>query len=120
LEDRALADRLVTYADALVAVSFVGMSGLTIALADPDIRCSLIRGVTPVAVANLASAGVVSLLLIVLRSWEAELRSGASPSARAATYSRRLHVARFVIVWLCVITAVVTLIAATRDPACAG
>jgi len=118
LDDRALADRLVNYADALVAVSFVGMSGLSIALADPDVRCSLIRGVTPVAVANLVSAGIVSILLVILRSWEFDLRSPAPPSPKSARYARRLHIARFIIVWISAAAAVATLLAATRDPAC--
>jgi hypothetical protein len=119
LDDRALADRLVNYADALVAVSFVGMSGLSIALADPDVRCSLTRGVFPVMVANLISAAGVSVLLVILRSWESNLRSPSLSSPRAARYLSRLHIARFVIVWLSAAAAVATLFAATRDPACA-
>lgn len=118
MDDRALADRLVNYADALVAVSFVGMSGLSIALADPDVRCSLTRGVTPVAVANLVSAAVVSLLLVILKGWESDLRSPTPPSPKSARYSRRLHIARFIIVWISAATAVATLVAATGDPAC--
>ena len=41
-----LADRLVSYSDALVAVSFLGVSGIGLAVADPDIRCTLARGAT--------------------------------------------------------------------------
>ena len=37
-EERALADRLVSYADAVAALAFVGVSGLGVAVADPDTR----------------------------------------------------------------------------------
>ena len=120
MDDRALADRLVTYADALVAVSFVGMSGFSIALADPDVRCSITGGLTGIVVGNFIFGGTVSFLLVVLRSWESDLRSATSLSVKSARYSRRLHVARLIIVWFCAITVVVTLIIATRDPACAA
>lgn len=53
VDDRGIADRLVTYADALAAVCFVGTSGLSLALADPDVRCSLTSGV-PQVVAGIS------------------------------------------------------------------
>ena len=40
-EAQALADRCVNYSDALVALVFIGASGLGIALADPDTRSSM-------------------------------------------------------------------------------
>ena len=98
LEDQAFADRLITYADALVAVSFVGMSGLSIALADPGIRCSLTYGLVPLALLNLIFGIIISLILVVFRIWESDLRSGAPPSERSAKYAHRLHAARLVIV----------------------
>ena len=113
-----LADRLVTYADALAAVSFVGTSGLSLALADPDVRCSLIHGVHMVAIGNFAFAGLMSALLLVLRHWENDLRSDEPLSRKAEAISRRLHVARFVVIWLSTIGAVATMMAAGRDPTC--
>ena len=120
MDDRALADRLVNYADGLAAVSFVGMSGLSIALADPDVRCSITQeAYLPVAIGNLVSASVVSLLLLLLRRWESDLRPE-TPSAKVSLYSRRLHIARFVVVWLSALGAVVALVAASKDPGCIG
>jgi len=101
-QDRALADRLVNYADAMVAVSFVGVSGLGIAVADPDTRTSVARGALWVAAGNAVVAIVVSVLLQLLRRWELDLRVAAPPSEKAARYSRKLHGARFAIVWLAV------------------
>ena len=68
MEDRALADRLVNYADALAAVCFVGMSGLSIAMADPDVRCSITQGaLLPVGLIDLVSAATVTLILASAR-----------------------------------------------------
>jgi len=109
----------LNYADALAAVAFVGMSGLSIALAEPDVRCSITQGAfVPVVVANVLSACVVSVLLVVLRRWELDLRSPAPPSAKATRYMRRVHVARFVIVWFCATAAILSVVAAARDQAC--
>jgi hypothetical protein len=39
----SLADRIITYCDALAAFSLVNALAFVIALADPDIRCSIAR-----------------------------------------------------------------------------
>ncbi len=101
-QDRALADRLLNYADAIVAVSFVGVSGLGIAVADPDTRESVARGAVWVAAANVVVGMVASGLLHLLRRWELDLRAAAPLSAKGARYSQRLHVARHVVVWFAV------------------
>lgn len=118
MEDRALADRLVTYADTLVAVSFVGMSGLSLALGEPDVRCSVAAVFKPVMLGNLASAFVVTALLVVLRRWEKDLRSDMPLSKKAGLYSGRLQVARFSIVWLSAVTVILAIYAASKDSSC--
>ena len=105
-QDRSLADRLVNYSDAIVAVSFVGVSGLGIAVADPDTRDSVARGADWVAAANVLVGIVASALLRSLRRWELDLRADAPPSPKGLRYSRRLHGARFVIVWFAVAQSV--------------
>ena len=106
-QDRALADRLVNYADAIVAVAFVGVSGLGVALADPDARESVARAAEWVGGLNVAVGVVVSALLRLLRRWELDLRFGQPQSKKAAAYSRRLHAARYVVVWFAVVQSVV-------------
>jgi len=109
----------VNYADALAAVAFVGMSGLSIALAEPEVRCSITQGAfVPVVAGNVFSTGVASLLLVVLRSWEMDLRSPDPPSAKAARYMGRIYLARFIVVWLSGAAAVLSVVAAARDTAC--
>lgn len=120
MDDHSLADRLMTYADALVAVSFVGSSGMCVGLMNPESRCSLISAFRAVSVGNLIFTVIVSVLLIILRRWESDLLAGTSSSKKARTYSRRLHVARLAVIWLSAISVVVFLmVAATGDPTCA-
>ncbi len=105
-QDRALADRLLNYADAIVAVLFVGVSGLGITIADPDARESVARGAGWIAAANVLVGIGASALLHFLRRWEMDLRADAPLSEKSQGYSRRLHGARFVIVWMAVVQSV--------------
>jgi hypothetical protein len=109
-DDRALADRLVNYADAVVALAVVGVSGLGIAVADPDARESVALAADWVAAAN-GAVGVLSTgLVLLLRSWESDLRRDSQPSPKVARYSRYLHVARLIIIWICAIQAVILML----------
>lgn len=118
MEDRTLADRFVTYSDALVAVSFVGTSGLSLAVADPDVRCSMVGGLVGVSIGNAMFSGIVSVLLVALRRWELDLRQDDPQSEKANVYSRRVHIARFAVVWLSAVMAAVIVRFATADPSC--
>ncbi|MCH2174033.1 hypothetical protein MK489_24900 [Myxococcota bacterium] len=91
---RTLEDRLVNYADALVAVAFVGASGLGLAVADPDIRVSIVLG------------GLLSGLIHIFRRWEFELRKGLTPLAAARRYSGCLHWGRLTVVWIAVVQSI--------------
>ena len=78
----ALADRLVNYADAVVAVAFLGFSGIGLAIADPDTRSSL-EHVTHWIIAFNGLLGIVfSLLIRVLRGWEQDLRENLLPTTQ--------------------------------------
>ena len=117
MQDQVLADRLVGYADALVAAAFLGMSALSIALGDPDIRCSIAQARVPVAAINVVSGVVLTTLLFHLRRWEFDLRSVA-PSLKSAKYSQYLHVARLVVVWFCAIACIILIMISTTEGAC--
>ena len=101
-QTRALADRLVTYADALVAVAFVGVSGLGLAVADPDIRADVARAADWVVLSNIALGGVLSGLIHLFRHWELELRASLPPVGTAGRFSRYLHRGRLGVVWVAV------------------
>lgn len=110
-ENRGLADRLVNYADALVALAVVGVSGLGLAVADPETRVDIARAADWIIVSNLISGVILSILILVLRRWELDLRSEDPPTVKARRYSRRLHVARIVVVWLASGQAVLLMVA---------
>ena len=102
----ALADRLVSYADAIAALAFVGVSGLGLAVADPEIRIDVSRAADWILVGNVTAGFVLSGILLLLRRWEFDLRSELAASAKVRRYSRRLHFARIGVVWLATVQAV--------------
>jgi hypothetical protein len=118
VQNQDLANRFVTYADALVAVTFVGMSAMGVAVGDPDLRCEFVRAPGAIVIGNLLMGIVFSSILIVLRRWEMSLRSDESPAEPAARYERILSIARHVILWFCVIATITLVSAASRDEMC--
>ena len=112
------ADRLLSYADALAALSFISVSGLGIAAADPDIRCSLALVPLRIAASNIIFATIATLVILKLRVWESELRPGSDLSERALEISRKIHLARIAIIWSSSLLAVLVLYALTQDPSC--
>ena len=112
------ADRLLSYADALAALSFISVSGLAIAVADPDIRCSLAIVPLRIAVSNLIFATIATVVVVKLRVWESELRPGSELSERALEISRNIHRVRITIIWISTVLAVFVLYAITQDTSC--
>jgi hypothetical protein len=109
--ETALADRLISYADAIVALGVVGVSGLGLAVADPEIRTDIARAADWMILSNILSGAVISGLLTLLRSWELDLRSGAPVPAKVQKYSRRLHIARIGVIWLAAVQAAALMLA---------
>ncbi len=97
-EDRALADRLVNYADAIAAFCFLALSGFGIAVADPDIQSTIARARSYVIAGNLVAGLLFTGIVVALRRWEQRLRSDSPRSEAAQLYSRYLHWARLSLV----------------------
>ena len=112
------ADRLLSYADALAALSFIGVSGLGIAAADPDIRCSLALVPLRIAASNIIFAAIATMVIVKLRVWESELRPGSDLSERALEISRKIHLARIAVIWGSTLRAALVLYAITQDTSC--
>ncbi len=110
-EDRALADRLVNYSDAIVALAFISSSGFGLAVADNDSRDTLVDAAWPILFANITIGIVFSVLLIVLRRWELNLRSDSCLSTLGLRYSRNLYIARHIVIWVAVVQTVAMLLA---------
>ena len=81
-------------------MSFLGASGLGIAIADPDTRSSVAEAWLYVAVANLVMPVFITLIILTLRRWEMDLRADLDTSPKALRIGWRLHVARLVIIWV--------------------
>ena len=104
-DEAALADRLINYSDALVAVSFLSVSGIGIAVADPDIRCTIAEGASHIMAGNIGNGVVFTALILLFRRWERVLRADDPPSETVARYARWIHVGRLAILWTSVIAA---------------
>lgn len=114
-EGRALADRIVNYSDTLVAVVFLGVSGLSIALADPDIRDSINTVTYWVIGGNIGMGLLVSGLLVLLRRWELDLRVDFPTPGKVRRYSRYFYMARHIIVWLSITQIVAVLLLSSLE-----
>ena len=116
----ALADRIITYCDALAAFSLVNALAFVITLADPDIRCS-IAGIASVVIAsNLVFVALITVGLVSLRRFECSLRSDGARDARVERFWVWMHGARIVLVWVVAVFVSVGTFAATVDPSCAS
>lgn len=115
--EAALADRLINYSDALVAVSFLGVSGIGLAVADADTRCTVAQAAGYVMLGNLANGVIFTAVILLFHRWETKLRAADPPSEMVSGYTHWLHIARLVILWVSIVMAIV-LMAQTRDDEC--
>jgi hypothetical protein len=109
-EDRAFADRLLNYSDAIVALAFIVSSGLGLAIADPDTRGTIADVAIGMTIGNIILGGVFSTFLVILRRWEWDLREGAALTDKYRKYSQRIYIARHGVIWLSVTQTVTTML----------
>ena len=114
-ESRALADRIINYSDALVALVFIGASGLGIAVADPEIRSSMNLITFWMIGGNIALGALISALLVTLRRWEQDLRVDLPTTDKIHRYSNYFYWARHIIVWLSVAQIAIILLLSSLD-----
>lgn len=116
----ALADRIITYCDALAAFSLVNALAFMIALAEPETRCSIARIVGLVVAMNLAFPVFITAALLALRRFELSLRRADPQDPTVREFWRYAHVLRVVLVWTFALLVVLGLFGASRDLSCAG
>ena len=114
----ALADRVVTYSDALAAFSLVNALAFLVTLADPDIRCSIARIATFIVASNLVTASAVTVCLVALRRFERRLRSELPSDDTVERFWRFAQTVRIALVWLISVGVCFGTLAARLDPAC--
>ena len=110
-EEQALANRLVAYSDAIVALAFIVSSGLGLAIADPDTRGTITDVAAEMIVGNALLGVVFSILLVTLRHWELDLRPESVVTEKFRRYSYRIFVAKHFVIWLSVSQTVMIMLA---------
>ncbi len=120
MEREALADRIVTYCDAMVAFAVVNGLAFLIALGEPDIRCSIVRVAGFVGPINLLFPVLLTAALVALRRFEQRLRGEAPRDELVARFWRVAATVRLVLIWVFSGLVLFGIAAATRDPACPG
>ena len=118
MERAALADRFVSYSDALSVFPFVQTVAFSAALSDPDVRCSIAEIWLFLVLGNLVFALIISGAVALFRRSELALRSETETDPMVSTYLRRLHIARYVIIWAAFIYLAFSAYSATFDPVC--
>ena len=114
----ALADRFVNYADAASVFPLVQAVAFSVALSEPDIRCSIAEIWTLVTLGNMIFAVVITVAIVVFRRAELALREGEEKDALVTAYLSKLQLGRFVIIWLSFCYVVFSAYTATLDVAC--
>ena len=114
----ALADRVITYSDALVAFSLVNGLAFLVALADPDARCSIAGISGYILVVNVFFPIAATLGLVALGRVERRLRKGTEVDEEVARFWRGVAIARFVLVWAFAAVVLFGVVGATQDPTC--
>ena len=110
-EEQALADRLISYSDAIVALAFIVSSGIGLSIADPDTRVTITDVALGMIIGNAALGVIFSALLIILRRWELDLRVGMILSEKYNLYSHRIYIAKHMVIWLSISQTVTTMLA---------
>jgi hypothetical protein len=103
----AIADRLVSYSDAIVAFGVVNSLAFLIALTERDVRCSLTDIQITFWIAYFLFPTVLTGALIACRHAELRLRSEPlNEDEEAARALRYFHFARIGIVWATVLVCI--------------
>ncbi len=115
----ALADRIITYSDALVAFSLVNALAFVIAMAEPDIRCSIVRIAGFAIGLNFVIPVILCAVLFALRRFERRLRPAEGSDPTVERFWGVAQGVRYALVCLFSLLVVLGLWAATHDPSCA-
>jgi hypothetical protein len=114
----ALADRIITYCDALVAFSLVNGLAFLVALGEPDIRCSIAEISGFILFCNGLVTVAASCGLVALRRAEKRFRGDETRDEAVERFWAILHRVRFGLIWLFSGIVLLGIVGATRDPGC--
>ncbi len=118
MKREVLADRIVTYCDAIVAFSVVNGLAFLIALGEPDVRCSIGEIQSFMVAANLFFPVLGTVGLLWLRRFELRLRGGEIDDEMVASFWRRMHILRIVLLWVFAALVLSGITGTSFDPSC--
>ena len=115
----ALADRLVTYADAIAAFSIVNGLAFLLAITEREVRCSLVDATTTVFVATLLSGAVLTAAVLFCRRVELRIRASlGAGDAELHALLRGFQIVRIVVIWLSVLVTLSLAGTTLNDASC--
>lgn len=115
-----LADRVLTYSDALVAFSLVNGIAFLVSLAEPDVRCSIV-GISGFMLSINAIFPIAATLgLVVLGRAERRFRATEPVDDDVQRFWKGIAIARYVLVWTFAALVLTGILGATQDPICSG
>jgi len=118
VERITLANRFVNYADAASVFPLVQAIAFSVALSEPDIRCSIADIWLLVALGNIVFSVLLTVVIVIFRRAELVLRQEGETDKLVLTYLQRLQTGRFVIIWLACAFVVLSAYTAILDPLC--
>jgi hypothetical protein len=118
MKREAVADRIVTYCDALVAFSLVNGLAFLVALGEPDIRCSIVAISGAVFFVNVFFPIASTLLLLWLGRYERRLRVDEPVDDLVSGFWRSVGIFRLVLIWSFACFVLLGIWGATQDVSC--
>lgn len=113
-----LADRIVSYSDAIVAFSMVNGLGFLIALGDPDMRCSIVEVAAVLGGVNGLFAIFGTAGLFWLRRFERALRGVEADDPLIVRFMRLSMIVRVALIWVFCAVVVFGVFAGSFDARC--
>ncbi|MBW1884986.1 MAG: hypothetical protein JRJ58_15750 [Deltaproteobacteria bacterium] len=107
-EERAIADRLSGYADAIAAFSLVNALGFLAAVAELETRCSLAGNRVMVIVVLVALQILYGAAVVGLRRLEIGMREGLESSTRAIRFRRGFYQGRLIFITIVTLAMTIT------------
>lgn len=117
----AIADRLASYADAVVAFSVVNLLAflVTLVLAEAEVRCSLARETSVVALGmSLFGVGMLGAVILLRRAEVRARASGSSTEREVERFLRGFFVLRLCVIALFTAFTIVAVVFALSLPGC--
>ena len=119
MKREAIADRLVNYGDAVAAFSIVNSLAFLVAMAETEVRCSLVERASLVYIGIVASAVILTGVVVAFHRVEGRIRASTEPLEEdIQSLLRAFFIARIAVIWLANVGSIPLVRLALGDTAC--